>query len=85
MTARTPEPRPFDIGPLLDACGIPAQGIDAGSHNAGPPAKLAARIGCNRKQIHRWRRYGMTANQADLAAMACGFHPGEIWPAIWWA
>lgn len=36
----------------------------------------------NRRQIHRWRHAGMTAAVAERMAVAAGFHPYDLWPAM---
>ena len=31
-------------------------------------------------QLQRWRRLGVTVDQADWLAVTTGRHPSEVWP-----
>lgn len=67
---RPPAWRPFPLAPLLEVGGT---GI-----------KTTARaLGIDPAQLHRWRRYGLTIDQADEMACRLGLHPIEIWPTEW--
>lgn len=44
---------------------------------------LALRLRVHRRQLYRWRRYGVTIDQADTLAITAGYHPAEVWPQ-WW-
>lgn len=43
-------------------------------------AQLADRAGVTRETCHRWMRHGLSANQADRAAIALDLHPLIVWP-----
>ena len=45
---------------------------------------IAARLGVSTRTVWRWRAAGLTADQADRAAIAAGWHPGSIWDT-WWS
>lgn len=45
---------------------------------------IAARLGVSTRTVWRWRASGLTAHQADRAAIAAGWHPGSIWDT-WWS
>lgn len=40
---------------------------------------MALRLGVARKQVYRWRDYGLDEWQADAMAIQLGHHPTEIW------
>jgi hypothetical protein len=44
--------------------------------------ELALRLGVHRSQLYRWRRYGVTVDQADTLACRVGRHPAELWPEL---
>ncbi len=46
-------------------------------------AHLATMAGVSVRTVWRWRASGLTALQADRVAVACGHHPGAVWPT-WW-
>lgn len=46
-------------------------------------AHLATMAGVSVRTVWRWRATGLTALQADRTAVACGHHPGAVWPT-WW-
>lgn len=50
---------------------------------AGGSTALALSLGVARRQVQRWAHRGLTVAQADVAAVALGLHPAEIWPG-WW-
>lgn len=42
--------------------------------------ELLRRLGlCGNVQLYRWRRTGLTVEQADVLAIRAGFHPAEVW------
>lgn len=44
----------------------------------------AARVlGVTRWTILKWRKHGLTARQADRAAIAAGYHPLLVWRKAW--
>jgi len=45
--------------------------------------EAARSLGVDRRQVYRWRRYGLTAAQADELATRLGLHPANVWPS-WW-
>ena len=45
---------------------------------------IAARLGVSTRTVWRWRASGLTADQADRAAIAAGWHPVSIWDT-WWS
>lgn len=47
--------------------------------SAGVPA-FAALFGEHKRQINRWRSYGLAWDQADRLACQLGLHPYEVWP-----
>lgn len=46
--------------------------------------QLARRLGVRDRTIHRWRIEGLTFDQADRLAVRVGFHPANVWGALWW-
>lgn len=50
---------------------------------AATAAHLATMTGVSVRTVWRWRARGLTPLQADRAAVACGLHPGVVWPT-WW-
>lgn len=48
-----------------------------------PTRVIAAQLGVTPRTVWRWRTAGLTAHQADRAAIAAGWHPGAIWDT-WW-
>jgi hypothetical protein len=44
----------------------------------------ARELGVHPRQVHRWRRQGVTWAQADELATRAGWHPAEVWGAAWW-
>ncbi len=68
LAAHRYEPRPFPFADLEHAAG-----------SAGATV-LARRLSVHPAQVHRWRRSGLTVDQADeLAGRLCR-HPAEVWP-----
>ncbi len=67
----------FDLGPAIAA---------AASRTGRPPSLmlLADTSGIARSSLTRWRRRGLTFDQADLLAVRLQLHPGELWPH-WWS
>lgn len=61
------KPRPFDFDSLL--CHARLNMMDA-----------SRSLDVVRVQLYRWRRYGLTVDQADDLAASLGYHPSEIWP-----
>lgn len=43
--------------------------------------RQAVLLRTRRRQIYRWRHYGLTWAQADVLAVRCGYHPAEVWEA----
>lgn len=41
---------------------------------------LALRVGVTRRSLTRQQSTGLSALTADRYAVACGFHPSEVWP-----
>lgn len=68
LQARACDRRPFDLDVLEVAMGGIC-GLD-----------VARRLGINARQVHRWRKTGLTVHQADVLAVRAGFHPAEVWP-----
>lgn len=62
----------FDLAPLLEDRG-------------GNLSVLARTIGVCRETVHRKVRSGLTIDEADEWAMACGLHPIEGWGDVWLA
>lgn len=78
--------RPFNVEELARVAGI-SLGLHGARGYDGEPAGLAAlaqRLGVSHRYLRALRSRGMTWKQADRFAIALGFHPAEIWPAIWW-
>jgi hypothetical protein len=67
-------PRLFDFGCLEAAAGCGASATS-----------LSRLLGIDTAQLHRWRRHGLTDDQADQLAVRAGFHPAEVWGEWWWA
>lgn len=61
------ELRPFPIAPLLELTGLSL-------------SRLALRVGASGSVVSRAKGAGLTDAQADRWAVACGFHPSEVWP-----
>jgi len=68
---RTPAADRFDVTALARVVG------------ATTAAHLATMTGVSVRTVWRWRASGLTPLQADRAAVACGLHPGVVWPT-WW-
>ena len=62
------QPRPYPLQGLEKALRWP------------PPGRLAMKLVVHPRQVYRWRKYGLTAEQADELAVRCGLHPAEVWP-----
>lgn len=63
---------PFIVASPLD---------DAGQ---APGARtIAAQCGTTVQKARRWKRTGLTLDEADTAAVRLGCHPCEVWPD-WW-
>ncbi len=45
--------------------------------------RLAERLGCTARTLHRWKNDGVPVAKADRAAIALGSHPAYIWPEHW--
>lgn len=41
---------------------------------------VAELVGVSARTVHRWKRDGLSARQADRLAVALGFHPLHLWP-----
>ena len=41
---------------------------------------IAQATDSTRRTVQRWRHQGLSARQADRAAVRAGFHPANIWP-----
>lgn len=51
-----------------------------------PVTELARRVGREPRQVHRWiSEGGVPFSSADEAAVACGFHPANVWGDDWWS
>lgn len=48
--------------------------------NAETDADIANATGFCRRTVQRWRHNGLTAINADRAAIRAGYHPANIWP-----
>lgn len=44
-----------------------------------PVLEVARRVDVDSRQVYRWRKAGLTVDQADRLAVLAGFHPAEIW------
>lgn len=65
---QTTAPRRWPLEPLLAALRRPSvQG-------------LAALLGIDARQVHRWKQYGLSDEWADRAAITLGLHPALVWP-----
>ena len=62
------EPRPFSLAELEEILR-PTSAND-----------LARMLDTNGVSVRRWRRTGLTADQADTLAVRAGLHPAEVWP-----
>lgn len=45
--------------------------------------ELAELLDISPRTVHRYRKAGLNAIQADRIAVSAGFHPAEVWPD-WW-
>ena len=48
-----------------------------------PILRLAERLGCTPRTLHRWKNDGVPASKADDAAIGVGSHPAYVWPKQW--
>lgn len=64
-------PDRFPLQPLIDHA------------QPGSLTALATQIGVEPRTIYRWRKTGLSEQQADRAAIAVGSHPALIWPDRW--
>lgn len=76
----------YPLAPLATAAGIPPHTL--GTHDRGldhpiGTALLAQRLHLTVRTIRRYNTHGLTALQADRAAITIGTHPALIWPD-WW-
>lgn len=69
------KPRPWPLAPLARRLGIPE-----GSKTE--TSQLVLRLGIDRRNIKRYRRWGLTTDQADTWARRADLHPAEVWP-LW--
>jgi hypothetical protein len=69
------QPR-LPIGPLYRMSG--AESWNDFAQRCGYPD-------CHRASVARWFRLGVTPMMADRLAVACGFHPAEVWGRDWYA
>lgn len=68
-----------NLRPWIDAMLVQDEDRTRQSH-IGEIGLMANVSGIDRKQLHRWRRDGFTANGADRIAIALGEHPLTFWP-----
>jgi hypothetical protein len=68
----------------LEAAVTVADGLrlDRTGHPVTSSRIVADALGRTIQQVYRWRKIGVTADQADELAMRAGFHPFEVWPEI---
>lgn len=62
-----PLPRPFPLGPLVNA-------------TTGSVRGFARRYGLHYRTVTRWARQGVTVAQADELAHRAGLFPEQVWP-----
>ena len=80
-----PRPQPkYPAGPLL--AKFPER-IEV-RHNTttvvSPHRQIAYLAGLNPSYALRLANDGFTEQMADRVAVACGYHPAEIWGQLWW-
>lgn len=74
-----PESVRLPVQPLMDISGA-TESRTAHNGQRNPITALALMTGFARRQVHRWvLEGGIPFYSADAAALACGFHPAEVW------
>lgn len=58
----------FDLQPLAALLGATCD------------SEIAHATDTCRRTVQRWKHDGMSADQADRAAIRAGYHPANIWP-----
>lgn len=71
------------IGPLLEATGVEHSRTEDMHAAPNPITALNLLTGKPLASLHRWCRQGVPIHTADELAVACGFHPANVWPE-WW-
>lgn len=72
---------PFGLLEALIVVDLDVQLNSIGQH-AGTPRLVAEVLGVDRRQVYRWRKVGVTAEQADVLAVRARRHPLEVWPEL---
>jgi hypothetical protein len=71
------------VVPMI-GCERPARACEASNPWYATVERLAEVCGVSPRAYARYRAEGMSARQADRAAVACGFHPTEVWGPDFW-
>jgi len=61
-------PRPWPMGPLLEAAKCPN------------PTALGRKVSGSGSAVRIAAQLGLTDQEADRWAIRCGLHPAEVWP-----
>lgn len=75
--------RPFAITPLLDLMQPATDDGNTWDRLGLLALRLSSSLGSAtavRRQVYRWRKTGLTINEADQIAVAMSLHPSLIWP-----
>lgn len=83
MTSRASVHLP--LGPLLDASGAYRAPTASPNLLCAPHTWLARQVDKPRRTVRRWVHEGVPIHAADEAAIACGFHPAEVWGGEYWS
>lgn len=84
MTIRGGEARPFSwaaVVPFMERDGLVAEEL---GRRAAAPRDGLSRSAC-RQRVERWKRLGLTIDEADRVAVALGEHAWDVWGEAWWA
>lgn len=82
MTPRLGEYLPdirLPLEPLLEIAQKRYRPESDRDHVVGPTGVLANVLGISFRTAHRYRRHGLTIDQADRAACELGLHASNIW------
>lgn len=80
----------FPLAPLLEHIDVPQEADRFGQKSAMGLLALRLHIvysmteNGGRVRVHRWAHRGLMPEEADMAAVALGLHPCQVWGSLWW-
>lgn len=82
--AITVKPR-YDFAPLEALLRVQLRPeLNGAGQERGFPGRMAEALGVDRRQVIRWREYGVPADMADDLVGRVGAVPWELWPQEWY-